>query len=66
MSIKTKIKNDLWRWNYILPFVKKHQFDEKGKMNMVKYVLQSYEDIRPIKSREKTVGNDTKKNIKFI
>lgn len=61
MSIKTKIKNDLWRWNYILPFVKKHQFDEKGKMNMVKYVLQSYEDIRPIKSREKTVGNDTKK-----
>ena len=61
MSIKTKIKNDMWRINYILPFVKKHQFDEKGKADVIKHVLKAYKDINPIKaSGKKSVGNDTK------
>lgn len=44
MNIKTKIKNDMWRFNYVLPFVKKYQFDEKGKINMLKLVLKAYVD----------------------
>lgn len=60
MSIKTKIKNDLWRINYILPFVKKYQFSEKGKIDMMRHILKAYADIKLIKSKENTVGFDTK------
>ena len=42
MSIKTKIKNDMWRWNYIIPFVKKYQFEEKGKIDVIKHVISTY------------------------
>lgn len=60
-GLKTKIKNDLWRWNYILPFVKKHQFDEKGKTDVLRKVLRAYRNIRPVKGDgERTVGNDTR------
>lgn len=58
MSIKTKIKNDLWRFNYILPFAKKHQFDEKGKADFVKQILRTYKDVGVVKSKERTVGSD--------
>jgi len=59
--LKTKIKNDLWRWNYILPFVKKHQFDEKGKLDVIRNVLRTYRNIHPVKGDGKrSVGNDTK------
>lgn len=59
--VKTKIKNDLWKWNYTLPFVKKHQFDEKGKADMIRHVINSYINIRPIKAKEeRSVGADTK------
>lgn len=59
--VKTKIKNDLWKWNYTLPFVKKHQFDEKGKVDMIRHVINSYINIRPIKAKEeRSVGADTK------
>ena len=61
MSIKTKIKNDLWRVNYILPFVKKHQFDEKGKADMMKHIMRAYKDIDVVKCKgDRTVGGDTK------
>lgn len=60
-SVKTKIKNDLWKWNYILSFVKKHQFDEKGKVDMIRHVMNSYINIKPVKAKEaRTVGTDTK------
>ena len=60
-NIKTVIKNDLWKWNYILPFVKKHQFDEKGKVDVAKHVFHAYQTIRPVKAGGKrTIGNDTK------
>ena len=60
MNVKTKIKNDLWRWNYILPFVKKYQFEEKGKVSFIKHIIKAYMDIKPIKASKKirTVGND--------
>ena len=58
MSIKTKIKNDLWRFNYILPFAKKHQCDEKGKADFVKQILRTYKDVGVVKSKERTVGSD--------
>lgn len=62
MSVKTRIKNDFWRWNYILPFVKKHQFDEKGKNDVIKKVISAYLQIRPIKAYgfKRSVGGDTK------
>lgn len=66
MGIKTKIKNDLWRMNYILPFVKKHQFGEKGKIDMIMQVLKAFIDIRPISGKEKTVGCDTKEILARI
>jgi len=61
MSLKTRIKNDLWRVNYIVPFIKKHQFDEKGKADILKHVLYAYKAIKPVKgSGRRTVGRDTK------
>ena len=42
MSLKTKIKNDMWQVNYVVPFVKKHQFDEKGKVDMLRHVAKAY------------------------
>lgn len=67
MNIKTKIKNDMWKINYILPFVKKHQFDERGKVDVIRHVLNAYKNIKPIKGRGKrTVGNDIKALLKAI
>lgn len=66
MSIKTKIKNDMWRWNYIIPFVKKYQFDEKGKINIIKQVITAYQTIKPIKAKNRSVGNDTKELLSRI
>lgn len=60
MSIKTTIKNDLWRWNYIIPFIKKHQFDEKGKIDVIKHVMNAYKTIHPVKASNRSVGNDTR------
>ncbi len=59
VSLKIKIKNDLWRMNYILPFVKKHQFDEKGKAEIIRHVFRAYKEIRPVRGKG-TVGSDTK------
>lgn len=67
MNIKTKIKNDMWRFNYVLPFVKKYQFDEKGKINMLKLVLKAYVDIKPIHGKGmRTVGLDIKEILSEI
>ena len=60
MGLKTEIKNNLWHINYIIPFAKKHQFDEKGKADFAKQILKAYKEIKPVKARRKrTVGNDT-------
>lgn len=66
MSIKTKIKNDMWKWNYIIPFIKKHQFDEKGKADVIKKVITAYRTIKPVKAKNRSVGNDTKKLLSRI
>lgn len=67
MSLKTKIKNDMWQVNYVIPFVKKHQFDEKGKADMLRYVMSAYKNIKAVKSKEKrTVGYDTKALLKSV
>ncbi len=66
MNLKTKIKNDLWRWNYILPFAKKHQFDEKGKADFAKQILRTYREVKPVKSKERTVGSDTLALMKAV
>lgn len=62
MSIKSFIKNDLWRFNYIYPFAKKHLADEKGRLDLTKHIIQSYRTIRPVKGCEKqrTIGGDIK------
>ena len=67
MNIKTKIKNDMWRFNYILPFVKKYQFDEGGKSSVVKNILKTYMEIKPIHGKGKrTVGLDTKELLSRV
>ena len=67
MSIKSTIKNDLWRVNYILPFVKKHQFDEKGRFDMLRHVLKAYRDIKPVSvKRNRSVAADTKKLLESV
>lgn len=67
MNIKTKIKNDMWRFNYILPFVKKYQFDEGGKSSVVKHILKTYMEIKPIHGKGKrTVGLDTKELLSIV
>lgn len=61
MSLKTKIKNDMWQVNYVVPFVKKHQFDEKGKAYMLRHVAKAYSQIKAVRSNGKrSVGRDTK------
>lgn len=65
MRLKTKIKNDLWRVNYILPFAKKYQFDEKGKADFAKQILRTYKEVKPIKSKERTVGSDTLETLRL-
>lgn len=67
MSLKTKIKNDLWRINYVIPFSHRHQFDEKGKANTIKHVLKTFRTIKPIKgSGTRSVGSDTKKLLSEV
>lgn len=66
MSIKTRIKNDMWRWNYVIPFIKKHQFDEKGKADVIKWVIMAYQTIKPIKAKKRSVGNDTRELLSKI
>ena len=63
MSIKTRIKNDMWRWNYVIPFIKKHQFDEKGKADVIKWVIMAYQTIKPIKAKKRSGGNDTREHL---
>lgn len=61
MSLKTTIKNDLWRLNYIVPFTKKHQFDEKGKADLMKHVLTAYRSVKPVMaSGGRSAGMDVK------
>lgn len=62
MSLKSFVKNDLWRVNYIYPFAKKHLADEKGKIDLLKQIVSAYVKIKPIKGKEgkRTVGGDIK------
>lgn len=61
MGLKSVIKNDLWRVNYIYPFAKKHLADEKGKADLARHVLSAYRNIRRIKGHPpRTVGGDIK------
>jgi len=67
MSLKTKIKNDMWQVNYVVPFVKKHQFDEKGKVDMLRHVAKAYSQIKAVKSNGKrSVGRDTKALLESV
>ena len=51
----------MWQVNYVVPFIKKHQFDEKGKADMLRHVAKAYSSIKAVKaSGKRTVGNDTR------
>ena len=67
MNAKTKIKNDLWRWNYIIPFVKKYKFDT-NKLSLIKQIATAYINIHPIykKHATRSVGSDTKALLETI
>lgn len=61
MGLKSVVKNDLWRVNYIYPFAKKHLADEKGKINIAIHVLDAYKSIHRVKGdNPRSVGGDTK------
>ena len=61
MSIKTKIKNDLWRINYVIPFSHRFQFDEKGKLDTVRKVMRTYRELRLVKGEgRRTIGGDVR------
>lgn len=60
-SIKTFVKDDLWRVNYIYPFAKKHLADEKGKVDLAKHIVKSYKNIHRVKGENpRSVGSDIK------
>lgn len=67
-SIKTTIKNELWRWNYIIPFVNRHRFDEKGAYDLLRRIVRAYYQIHPIKAHgeTRTVGKDTRRLLETI
>lgn len=54
MSIKTKIKNDLWHINYVIPFTAKYL--QGGKINYIKKAL-------PVISKLKVVKGSGKRDI---
>ena len=47
MSLKTKIKNDLWHINYIIPFTAKYL--QGGKANFIKKSIPVVAKLRVIK-----------------
>ena len=67
MNIKTKIKNDLWRFNYIVPFVKK-ELAQKNKMNTAKKIVSAYWTISPVKGKEqkRSVGGNIRELLKQV
>lgn len=60
MGIKTKIKNDLWRINYVVPFAKKHLNDSVGKATKLKRIVGVASGKRVSKAKgARSVGADT-------
>lgn len=68
MNTKTAIKNSLWRWNYIIPFVNKHRFDEKGTADLLRQIAKAYAQIHPVKTNDskRTVGKDIRKLLETV
>lgn len=67
MDLKNRIKNDFKQINYIIPFIKKYQFDEKGRLYMLKQAFKTYRMIKPVTSKGvKSVGADTKALLSTI
>ncbi|MBR3245360.1 MAG: hypothetical protein IKF90_22135 [Parasporobacterium sp.] len=61
MSLRATIKNDLWRFSYVLPFARKYKNNEKGKANLVGHLLHTYRTIKPVEAKgTKSIGADTK------
>lgn len=60
MNLKSKIKNDLWYVNYIVPFVKK-ELAHGDKLNTVKKLYNAYSSIHPVRGSflKRSVGRDT-------
>lgn len=71
MNLKTFIKNNLWQWNYIVPFVKKYRQDG-GKLELIGKILGCYANMRPVKGAgdsaggKRSVGRDTKALLETI
>lgn len=65
MSIKTKIKNDLWHINYVIPFTAKYL--QGGKINYIRKALPVIADLRVIRGRGKRdIATDTTELFKRI
>lgn len=51
LSVKTKIKNDLWHINYVIPFTAKYL--QGGKLYYVKKALPEIAQLRVVKGKRK-------------
>ena len=59
MSLKTKIKNDLWHINYVIPFTAKYL--QGGKLHYIKKALPNIVQLRVIKgSGKRDISTDIK------
>ncbi|MBE5789064.1 MAG: hypothetical protein E7325_05330 [Clostridiales bacterium] len=63
MNIKKAIKNGLWRYTYILPFARKYKLDEKGKVELIQQVVNTYKMIKPVRTEN---SESTGANIKEL
>lgn len=67
MSLKSFVKDDLWRVNYIYPFAKKHLADEKGKADLARHILSAYKNIHRVKGENpRSVGGDIKALLSHV
>ena len=66
-DVKMRIKNDLWRWNYIVPFVKKYRQDS-DRIELAKQMIHCLATMKPVRGegRQRTVGGDIEALLKKI
>ena len=61
MSLRSTVKNDLWRFSYVLPFARKYKNNENGKADLIRHLIHTYKTIKPVGAKgTKSVGADIK------
>ena len=67
MDIKGVIKNDLWRINYSIPFIKKYRDLYGGKISFIKKAIPIILNTRVVVShKSRSIENDTEELLKSV